>query len=349
MINIERQYYPNKFQHCPTLSSTNEGIFTAFYTGLGECHQSQHVQINYVDNTGTAAKSIDLEELTGNPIIFKSLNGHKIIYSKFENLTPNRITWWQYCSLWVRNLDVKWIKNEPKIVAGEKKQLIFEEPWSENKPPCGLGYLPRCNPIYTPDGFLLPLYREHDPEHYGIILHSTTGEIWTYRSNIGKGTRCIQPTLWYDKANNKTCALLRKFTKGGVPYAYYSESNDFGKTWAPLTYSKYYNANNSILFVDHDDPLVIWNNDSQGRDKISLGTFDKKEPYLIAQLDGYGSYPAACIHNKELHIAYTTKSNMLKTPGVKTVIRHKVYDLEAVIHAGRKDMTWPGFLSAYSS
>jgi hypothetical protein len=146
-----------------------------------------------------------------------------------------------------------------------------------------------------------------------------------------------------DDKNNKICALLRRFSRSPKQLAYYSESTDDGHTWSKVVDSPYYNANNSILCVNRHAPLVIWNNDPGGRENISLGTFSLTKPQLIAKIDGYGSYPAACVDKDTLHVVYTGTPNPLKTPGVKMTIKYKQYNLEAVVRAGRKDRSWQGF------
>jgi hypothetical protein len=292
-------------------------------------------------------------DYTGNPILIETKAGTRLIYSKFENLTPNRIEWWQYCSLWSRSLDIIWLKGGlPQIQLGLPHQILVDEPGDEPNPPEGLGYLARCHPIWTSDGYLLPLYREHAPHFHGVILHSKNGVDWEYRGSIGKGEApSIQPTIWYDRESNTHRALLRNFARSGKLMAYYSESSDEGATWSKLQHSKFYNANNSILALkgSKDQTLVVWNNDPTGRNNISLSAFDNEKPRLISKLDGYGSYPSACIDNGQLKIAYTVKANPLKTPGVRTAIKVKTYNLEAVIRSCRRDTAWEGFSQIYSS
>jgi len=150
---------------------------------------------------------------------------------------------------------------------------------------------------------------------------------------------------------------MRKFSRGSDPYAYYSELDYDKKTWSKPVYGPYLNANNSILAFSHaGEAFVIWNDDPMGRNKISLSrdnaTNDNSynKPQLIAQFDGYGSYPAACVDfmNGILHVVYTAKPNPLKTPGVKSAIRWKQYNLEAILRAGRKDTAWLSSSKVYS-
>lgn len=332
----ERQFAPSRFQHCSTISKgpPGAGTFLAYYTGFAEMHQSQHVKIHWFSEDGREAEPIELGDYTGNPILFETLAGTRIIYSKFETLVPNRIEWWQHCSLWNSSLDIKWEHGKPKIIVGAPKQIIVDEP-GDDPPPQGLGYLPRCHPIIGPQGeYLLPLYREHEPHFHGTVLSSKDGIDWEYHSTIGRGVRCIQPTIFVNQLG-EICALLRNFTRSSKPYAYYSKLDYDKKTWSKPIHSPYFNANNSILAITHAaEPFIIWNNDSSGRDKISLGNFSLSKPRLIAQLDGYGSYPAACtdVINNKLHIVYTARPNFLKTPNVKFAIKWKTYDLSAVLN-----------------
>lgn len=336
---IERQIAPDYFQHCSTISAgpPGSGLFVAYYTGSAECHDSQHVEIQWFDEDGTASEVKQLESLTGNPILVQTLSDAYIIYSKFENKVRNRIEWWQHCSLWAAKLDVWWGASSPEISVGVPKQIFVDEP-GDGLPPKGLGYLPRCNPIWVVAEdkllYLLPVYREHSPNFHGVILQSEDGYNWSYRGSIGKLEKpSIQPTIWHDAKNNKICALLRNFSRNLGQYAYYSESYDFGKTWTKLKPSKYYNANNSILAISNhakEKPLIIWNNDPTGRDKLSVGLFDEQNPTTVIQLDNYGSYPAACIQNDRLLVSYTTRANPLKAPNAKYVIKIKEYDLKAV-------------------
>ena len=322
-------------------------------------HKSQHVRVHWFSDDGLEAEPIDLGDYTGNPILLETQMGTRLIYSKFETLVPNRIEWWQHCSLWNSSLDIQWKNGEPTIVVGAPKQIVFEEPEKVtdflgkevqlgDNPSKGLGYLPRCHPIWCGDGYLLPLYRENAPHFHGTILYSKDGIDWNYRGTVGAGTRCIQPTIFYDKG--RLICLMRNFNRSPSQFAYYAESKDHGKTWREVKKSPYLNYNNSILGITcKTQNFVVWNNDPMGRDKISLATFDMEKPQLIAQLDGYGSYPSACVDKDTLHIVYTAKPNPLKNPGVKSVIKWKQYNLEAVLRAGRKDTAWSGFSQIYSS
>jgi len=334
--NLTRTYAPSKFNHASAIAPLRGGTIVAFYSGIAECHDSQRVWLFYNDRGGKTYDPIHLEGLTGNPVFLPWHGRVKIIYSKFEKLVDRRVEWWQHCSLWEREVDF-----DPKT--GEIKT---SEPQPLNSP-LGEGYLPRCNPIVSSDGYLLPLYREEKPYNfYGTILHSYDGISWAHQGDIGvpdpdsadkpgepTPVPCIQPTLW--QSGDVTHSLLRNFTRYGKRYALHSTSKDNGKTWSKPTNSAFYNANNSILAIECPDKdrrkkqvLVVWNDDISGRNNITLGTIDG---LTIARLDRYGSYPAACVDGDKLHITWTAMANKLKFPYAKSVIKHVEYDLNSVI------------------
>jgi len=333
----DRFYAPERFQHCPTLAALDGNTLVAFYAGTRECSQDQKVKIFY--NSRKNPHIHELEENTGNPILL-TVDDYKavIIYSEFTKTTGNPGAMWQYCKTWVREIKVVY---DDLIEIGGRRPLIVTESFDDN-PPEEIGYLARCHPIAFEDGWLLPLYREHRPRFHGVVMFSKDGLNWEYRGTIGRGTSCIQPTIWLE--NGKVCALMRNFARNRDQTAYYSESDDGGRTWSDLEGSQFPNYNNSILAIncpngDKETQLFIWNDDPTGRNNISLGTADRK----LVLLDGYGSYPAACILDDQLHVAYMGISNQMKTPHAKSVIKHKAYSLPALMREARgKPTLWSG-------
>jgi hypothetical protein len=323
-VNFTKIYAPDKLSHASAIAPLYNGTIVAFYSGQAECHESQRVWIFYNDEKGKSCDPVYLEGLTGNPVFLVSEYGVRIIYSKFEKLdTPRRVEWWQYCSLWERKINIR----DGNIELSYPHLLDA---------PIENGYLPRCNPITISTGFLLPLYRERDPdEFYGTILYSRDGLKWSLRGKIGEGKSCIQPTLWYE--NGIVHAWLRNFTPFGVRFALYSKSEDEGKTWTQPVDSTLYNANNSILAIDFPykgakQVLVVWNNDPAGRENLTLSIRNKDSLWFnITRLDTYGSYPAACLVGGKLHITWTTVADKLKFPYAKLVIKHVEYDVDSII------------------
>ena len=333
---IEYTYAPDRFSHAAAACTFRGGVLTAMYSGRQECHSSQRVYL-YLSGKGEMKGPIPLEPLTGNPILFTNKGIANIIYSKFEEFPAHKAHWWQHCTLWQRQIE----DHNGILKLSEPKQLIVDE--DESNPAPGRGYLPRCNPIWintpaTSDTFAgswyLPLYREQEPHFYGVIMKSADGVTWEHFGNIGKGgTRCIQPTLWYQ--GGYIHALLRNFNFGFRKrrLAYYSKALLSDGKWSmPIVNGNIYNANNSLVVVDEGqetkEPLFVWNNDPRGRNDISLGVMGPTR--IVAKLDDYGSYPAVCTDWDDLHVLYTAKADPLKHPGKATVIKHKVYNIQAI-------------------
>lgn len=342
MISQTQFFAPSRFNHCSAIASHKEGTMLAFYSGPAECDPQQKVYIFFTDKTGKTHDPIYIEENTGNPVFLTHRVGLRLIYSKFEKFMPDRrVAQWQHCSLWIRDLYFDEKSNEIKI--SEPQPLDWNELDDEGNLTDMTGYLPRCNPITCATGYLLPLYRERQPHYHGVILHSEDGMKWTLQGKIGEELRCMQPTLWYQ--DGKVHALLRNYNFTGERYAYYSTSENNGKTWSEPTKSNFLNANNSILAIDipnkearRKEIVIVWNDDISGRSDITLGT-TKGHPLTV--IDGYGSYPSACITKNKIFIAYTAKADLLQFPYARTVIKVVQYDLNTTARAATKARNYP--------
>lgn len=322
MIINELTLAPNQFNHASAIAS--KGNLIAFYTGTAECHESQHVTIydRLQDET------IELEPYTGNPILYDVDDKTFIIYSKFEKTDLPRNLWWQHCSLWISEIR-SIISGHPE---GQRVNPTPLEIKTGHMVLTNLGYLPRCHPTKTIDGYYLPLYRESHPSYYGLVLHSVDGFNWTYRGSIEGPIPCIQPTLWED--HGKLCALLRNFSNKPKSMALYSESMDRGYSWSEPINSEFTNANNSILAIQpnyNEEPLIVWNNDPKGRSNLQIG-YDMKRSVVI---DNYGSYPAATVDGDQLHITYSGRISPIQIPDIKLGIKHKQLHLPSLIKRWR--------------
>jgi hypothetical protein len=338
-IITEYTYAPDRFSHASAACEFSEGLLVALYSGWTECHKSQKVYIYLV---GKEVKGpVALEEFTGNPILFSHKDKAYIIYSKFEKFPDrSRALWWQHCSLWQREISV----TNGFLQLSDKEQIFIDE--DKDNPEPGLGYLPRCNPIwverpsddsFVPGKWYLPLYREQNPNFYGTILSSADGKKWEHFGNIGEGTtRCIQPTIWYD--DNKFHALLRNFNfrTSKQRFAYYSCTDENDK-WSDPVETSIVNANNSLVVLNRSlmtlediklkKPLFVWNNDPVGRDNLSLGEIGGR---VLSVIDSYGSYPTICeTFDGKLHVLYSTRPNRLKSNAI-LVIKHKVFDMKNI-------------------
>lgn len=346
----EYTYAPNRFQHAAAVCPLNEplqnygpqktGILVAFYTGKTECHETQHVELAF---NGQIFE--ELEPLTGNPVLFQiKPNEAVLVYSKFEEFPANRVRWWQHCSLWVRKI---YTASDGMPIVGDPKQIFV----TQDDALVGQGFLTRCHPVEavlpgeTEAKWCLPIYHERDPSFHGGLLVSSDGLEWNTHSFIGHDStdrnerpiRCIQPTVWVDETN-KLHALLRNFNRPSSQprRAYHSVLAPNGK-WTPIRESLLYNANNSLVTLNHGKrTFVLWNHDPQGRNNLCLGQMDKSGLNIsnfggnILRVAGYGHYPAMCIKDNELHVVFTTQSSFAEAFHSKSCIKHRVFSLESI-------------------
>lgn len=341
----EFTYSAYQMNHAAAITPLNGGVVVAFYSGFAECHDTQRVYLLHNEG-GKVNGPMPLEPLTGNPVLFSKGSGASIIYTKFEEFPINRVEWWQYCSLWQRDI----VYHNGLLHLSDPRQIIVDEGDIPHKPPLGLGYVPRCHPIDFDNGeeILLPLYREHAPEYYGVLLSSKDGgETWAVKGTMGKETcreqPVIQPTLWRSKNGEVLHCLMRNFSGfiGKPMMAKYCQSEDGGETWSAVQDAKnIFNANNSLVACETSaNPCLIWNNDPRGRRNLVLGTADGQ---VIHQIDKYGAYPAVCLasglgrkRQLEMHVVYSYRAQneaegRLVTPGTKMVIRHKSFKAKNV-------------------
>lgn len=348
--SYEIQYSAGHFNHAASIANISDSLqLVSFYSGDAECHNSQRVVILLLENQAII-DSLELEPLTGNPIIIynESLSAPQIIYSKFENLTAPRPKWWQYCSLWQREISIINESGKNKLELKNQKQILVKENDIDTN---GIGYVAKSNPIYHQNnGWFLPLYREQPDNFYCVILHSFNAKTWNYFNTIKSKNAIIQPSCWFNNTNLELQKTANAFTpeldenikikllarnynpavinKRRKYYAFYSESNDSGKTWSePVETNDYLNYNNCIATLqipEFKHPFIVWNDDPIGRKNLTLSYNNTK----LIVLDNYGSYPCVTYSNDKLHVIYTAMPNLYKMPGSKMLIKHKQYDLE---------------------
>tara|TARA_R100001244_G_scaffold25113_4_gene25618 strand:- start:74674 stop:75747 length:1074 start_codon:yes stop_codon:yes gene_type:complete len=348
MSVTEYTYAPYRFQHASAVCALKEpaknhgsqksGALVAFYAGLSECHESQHVCLAF-----NGEVFHELEPYTGNPVLFSTSETEAVlIYSKFEDLPANRIRWWQYCSLWARKISTL---DDGVLCVSDPEQIIVEM----EDLPTGKGLLTRCHPVkteipgFTEEKWCLPVYREHDPTHHGALLISDDGFKWETHSLIGHDStsnrglpiRSIQPTFW--KQNGELHALLRNFnySSKGPRLAYHSRLDADGK-WKPLVESTLYNANNSLVVLPHNDrSFVLWNHDPKGRNNLFLGVLNTHgtgvpNGGVIAKVSDYGHYPSMAVIEGKLHILFTTSIAHVDSFTAKSCIKHRIFDLDSM-------------------
>ena len=294
------------YGHCATICPHKQGVLVAYYSGP-ECTDEQRIHIKYFEKGETKTENV-LPKKTGNCVLIPTQpQKATLIFSYFTdtdgiNKPRSPIERWIYCSNW-------------KVLVGSTEEgirfnnceILGIEPVT--------GLLTRCSPIQIKEKWLLPLYREHNC--YGQIIQSSDGWRWQSQGIIG-GDRIeksgrfgtgilIQPTIWED---GKTCySLSRDITKNRR--AWYSQSDDFGKTWSEPQTTQLWNSNNSLVAIQDKTakPLLVWNH-GVSRSILLLGRWDPNKlnarPFVKLNQGMASSYPNYCWdYKRNLHIVHS--------------------------------------------
>lgn len=282
------EIFASPFNHCSVACPCDTGTLIAWYSGIGECHDSQSVHLIFINQNQHSAV-LRIGDKTGNPILWRSGDDILLLWSKFEDneniVKP--IDRWKYCSLWVQ-----------KVIITDKPELIGEPERISNS---NKNLLARCPPVVYNGMTLLPLYDEIVGSC--VILN---GSDFNELSRFGEGM--IQPTLWV--RNDKLHALSRNFRVDRI-HAQYVQSVD-GKSWSSPIDTNIYNNNSSICVANWNKvDAAVWNNtQSAYRRNLSLGFLNRDYECLSATMiyilnPHYGSYPCCVVHNNKLHVTFT--------------------------------------------
>jgi len=296
----------DEMHHCASIAHCYAGTFLAFYVGK-ECTDEQRVVIYFKSNHGYEAH-IELPNKTGNPVIWNQNGDIKLLYSTFEDedekgekpRTP--VDRWKFCNNWLCDVGLGSILSDngrPAIGYSNIRKIDG-----------AFGLLGRCAPYVYKGEAYLPLYREKNPqceiwkytndtlEHYstfGSVDHNWISKEGLSPGSLGIGV-AIQPTVF--QKDDKLVAYCRNTAR--LPamremFAWYTVSEDGGKTWSDLTKSGIPNHNNSIVVSNRKDRnYMVFNLDAR-RQKLCLFNPESKQI-------NYLSY--AVLHNRRSSFSY---------------------------------------------
>ena len=272
----------NHFNHCPTILSDGNTIITAWYAGAHECSKDQKVLLKPNDQDESI---IELEEGTGNPVLFKDADDRIfLLYSKFvhHDTIRTNVDKWKFCELRIREYN----KNETGTGTLSEYTIIS----SENEHLLG-----RCTAVIHDKMTYLPLYDELNAK---CIIFRGNG--LSYEKHIEFGDKEIQPALY--KNNVGLRALTRNFFSNKTYSTMHClESGNSVTTNIP-------NHNSSLACLKYgNNILCIYNNsNTHFRTNLTLGFCDGSRISPLIEIDKYGSYPSIIEHQKGIAIAYTT-------------------------------------------
>ena len=320
--------------HCASVVCFNGYTYIAFYKGR-ECHDEQRVVIQQYNAAFNLVSEIELEEKTGNPVLFATKSAVYIIYSKFTdsyedgNLIPGlqnpSVERWKYC------------RNYISVVFS----VCSLDTVCTEEIPGTYGRLARISPFTVPDHFktsgrenithLIGFYREKDPvcEVWGRDPSAKTvgGSIvfldrfcemteamktskWNM-SNLGVGVG-IQPSFCI--INNRLYAFCRNVARvaGDDRRAWLcaSRGTSFDE-WTDPVESCFPSHNNSLALFKADGlNWAIFSTDSQRSDmflyNLEYGdSIDLRCPGFLTR-QSY-SYPNVYVDDRssKVHIVHT--------------------------------------------
>lgn len=264
--------------------STNNILLLAYYTGEYECAKNQRVVLTNKD------KTVDLGCGTGNPVLFRDINGNNfILYSKFVHHAGirDRVMKWMYCDLFVN-----------KILNAETLELSKPERISISKN----NLLGRCQPVNYNGKTVLPLYDELNGT---CVLYA--GSDLQYNECLRYGFNEIQPAIWC--SGDELRSLSRNFRSDRL-FSQFSQISFLGSCYPCVASfpSTVPNNNSSLAVLAANNAIFYVFNNTTNRNRInlSLGIYHNNQFCSFLELDSYGSYPFAIEHNGGIAISYTT-------------------------------------------
>jgi len=271
----------NHFNHCATILSDNNNIMTAWYAGSYECSKDQKVLLKPNDQDQSI---IELEEGTGNPVLFKDADNRIfLLYSKFVDHETIRtpVDKWKFCELRLREYN----KNTEGGALSEYTTIA-----SENEHLLG-----RCSAVIHNNLTHLPLYDELNAK---CVIFQGNG--LSYKRSHEFGDKEIQPAL-YQSGNGMRAFTRNFFSDKTLSTMHCLESGVSTPTNIP-------NHNSSLACLKYGDNLLcVYNNSSDHfRTNLTLGYCDGNKIRPLIEIDKYGSYPSIVEHQKGIAIAYTT-------------------------------------------
>ena len=156
---------------------------------------------------------------------------------------------------------------------GSPKRLV-------TSPFINISTLVKARPLIAGDGtILLPVYHQLIGKFSEILrLDSLGGVIDKYR--ISHGRRAIQPVV-VPTSQNDAVVFMRNATEDPGSSILTSATRDGGVSWQALSLLELKNPNASITSItldDTDELLLVFNNDDEERDDLTMAYIENHQP-----------------------------------------------------------------------
>lgn len=310
--------------HASTVVELRRGLAASWFGGSDEGHDDVSIYVARRSRDGWSAPEKVAEGLMPgdarrypcwNPVLFRARRGPLWLFYK---VGPRPSSWWGM---------VRFSRDDGRT-------------WSEaTRLPEGQMGPVRAKPVELPRGTLLcGSSTEYPGAGWQVQMESTQDPLgaWTRTPPLNRGEEwgAIQPTLLVHD-HGRVQILCR--SRQGVVLQSWSE--DYGRTWGPLTATDLPNPNSGIDAVRLRDGryLLLYNHAKRGRDQLNLAlSRDGKSWEAALELEnepGEFSYPAMIVaHDGLVHLTYTWK---------RTRVRHVVVDPRRLTSRPFRDGEWP--------
>ncbi len=292
--------------HASTIAEGRDGLVAAWFGGPREGHPEVGIWVSgQVDGKWSApvevANGVQYERMDGslhrhpcwNPVLFQPKAGPLMLFYK---VGPKPSAWWGM------------------LATSDDGGRTWSHPC---RLPEQIDGPVKNKPVQLPDGTILS---GSSTEHEGWRVHfertADLGRTWqrTGPVNDGKELSAIQPSiLWL--GGEKLMALGR--TRQGSVFRI--ASDDFGRTWGPMTLTTLPNPNAGTDAVTLADGrhLLVYNHTPRGRSPLNVAVSSDGETWQAALVledePGEYSYPAIIQTSDGLvHITYTWRRQRIK-------------------------------------
>lgn len=305
-----------EMHHCSSICKHDKGYIMACYHGR-ECTDKQRVAVCFAKNPGEIDHFVDLENKTGNPVVWSFMDKTFMIHSIFSDVNSDGVEInygnalvkrWMNCENFLSEIEVK--NNKIKITNTKKIEGAY-------------GLLARCQPLVEDNRVIIPLYREENPlcevwefdgtdlKKIGEFGHVTDDVIRIMKDktidygSLGKGV-AIQPSII--KKNGLYHAVCRNVCRPNNSHAWMCSSPDC-KSWSGLKLTGIPNHNNSIVSIQDDENDIFVFSTNGRRDMLLYNNTTKKHAPLHHIITTGSrpsfSYPNYLLNDGELHVVHT--------------------------------------------
>lgn len=330
---LERVFGPEvktgDYKHPASFDQLQNGdLYLAFFSGKGEYNDNSAAVFGSRLRPGArkwskpTAIARDPFHALGNPVVWQA---------------PDGLVWLFYVSRygthWADSRIAAKVSRDGANTWSDSFTVAFDE-----------GMMVRAHPVVLSNGdYLLPVYHEVGRDTESVDASCTslclrwdrTRRIWQPGDRVWSRLGNIQPAVVEVGSDQLVAFCRRGGDYNGRPDGWLvrAESRDGGRTWSQGRDSEFPNPNAAADFIKlrNDHLLLVYNNSFTNRTPLTVAISTNNATTFPFRLDiaagaGDFGYPTAVqTRDGKIHVLFTSDE--------RTVIRHAVFDEDAVLKA----------------